>query len=133
MASTATRAASPVPLYVRHPQRVVLIGNPNTGKTTLFNALCGARAKTSNFPGTTTSTRSGQAQLAPAQSIDVLDIPGIYELHLDTAESHIARQVLEERSKVGAAVVIVGGSSGRSEGTEAGAVVIGGGPSGWRA
>ena len=38
-------------------QRVALIGNPNTGKTTLFNALCGARAKTSNFPGTTTSAR----------------------------------------------------------------------------
>ena len=38
--------------------RVALIGNPNTGKTTLFNRLCGTRAKTSNFPGTTTSAQS---------------------------------------------------------------------------
>ena len=35
--------------------RVALLGNPNTGKTSLFNRLCGARAKTANFPGTTTS------------------------------------------------------------------------------
>ncbi len=45
-------------------RRVALIGNPNTGKTTLFNALCGARAKTSNFPGTTTAVRTGHSDAA---------------------------------------------------------------------
>ena len=45
-------------------RRIALIGNPNTGKTTLFNALCGARAKTSNFPGTTTSVRTGRSEAA---------------------------------------------------------------------
>ena len=44
--------------------RIALVGNPNTGKTTLFNRLCGARAKTSNFPGTTTAARIGRATLA---------------------------------------------------------------------
>jgi ferrous iron transport protein B len=107
VASTAVHVPSPAALYIRRPQRVVLIGNPNTGKTTLFNALCGARAKTSNFPGTTTSTRTGHTQLAPAQSVEVLDIPGIYELHLDSAESHIAREVLQQSERVGAAVVLV--------------------------
>ena len=43
--------------------RILLAGNPNTGKTTLFNRLCGTRAKTSNFPGTTTASRVGRAAL----------------------------------------------------------------------
>lgn len=107
MTPTAARAASPARLYVRRTPRVVLVGNPNTGKTTLFNALCGARAKTSNFPGTTTTTRTGHSEIGPSQSVEVLDIPGIYELHLDSAESGIAREVLHQRGDVGAAVVLV--------------------------
>ncbi len=84
--ATTTAAATAVP-------RVALIGNPNTGKTTLFNALCGARAKTSNFPGTTTSVRQGRAD-ARGGAIEILDLPGVYDLDLDAPESHIAQQVL---------------------------------------
>jgi ferrous iron transport protein B len=111
VAVSTARAASPLPLLVRRPARLVLVGNPNTGKTTLFNALCGARAKTSNFPGTTTSTRSGRAQLNPSLSVDVLDLPGIYELHLDSAESQIAREVLEQPARVGVAIVLLDASN----------------------
>jgi ferrous iron transport protein B len=107
VSTTAVRAPSPAQFYVRRTPRIVLVGNPNTGKTTLFNALCGARAKTSNFPGTTTSTRTGRTDLGPGQSIEVLDIPGIYELHLDSTESRIARDVLQQAGEVGAAVVLV--------------------------
>jgi ferrous iron transport protein B len=110
MASPAARAASPAPLYVRRPPRVVLAGNPNTGKTTLFNALCGARAKTSNFPGTTTSTRTGRTDLS-GLSVEVLDIPGIYELHLDSTESRIARDLLSRNDDVGLVVVLVDASN----------------------
>lgn len=75
--------------------RIVLAGNPNTGKTTLFNALCGARAKTSNFPGTTTAVRTGRsAWVGVDHPIDVLDLPGIYDLHLDLPECEIARAAL---------------------------------------
>lgn len=74
--------------------RVALVGNPNTGKTTLFNRLCGLRAKTSNFPGTTTSVRSGRTDLADGCQADVLDLPGLYGLHLESPESRIARGVL---------------------------------------
>ena len=67
--------ARPRPRRVRGPRsaglsgsavayRIALVGNPNTGKTTLFNRLSGARAKTSNFPGTTTAARIGRATLA---------------------------------------------------------------------
>jgi ferrous iron transport protein B len=77
------------------PGRVLLAGNPNTGKTTLFNILCGARAKTSNFPGTTTAVRTGRSQWPDvAEPVDILDLPGAYDLHLETPEAAIARTAL---------------------------------------
>ncbi len=91
-------------------RRIALIGNPNTGKTTLFNALCGARAKTSNFPGTTTSVRSGRAELAVGfPALAVLDLPGVYDLDLDSQESRLARAVLDgtPEAPLDAVVVIV--------------------------
>jgi ferrous iron transport protein B len=87
--------------------RVVLIGNPNTGKTTIFNWLCGARAKTSNFPGTTTSSRFGRSELTDGRALDVVDIPGVYELHLDSPESCIARDVLQGGGPFGRPDVVV--------------------------
>src|SRR5262245_56125941 len=74
--------------------RVALIGNPNTGKTTLFNRLCGTRAKTSNFPGTTTSARIGRAIVGPDLAVELVDLPGLYDLALDLPEAKIARDVL---------------------------------------
>jgi ferrous iron transport protein B len=77
--------------------RIALLGNPNTGKTTLFNRLCGARAKTSNFPGTTTAARIGRMTLTGEQSVlqaEIVDLPGLYRLSLNTPESTICRNVL---------------------------------------
>src|SRR5690242_8620056 len=74
--------------------RIVLLGNPNTGKTTLFNRLCGTRAKTSNFPGTTTSARVGRAMVGGDILVDIVDLPGLYQLALDLPEAKIARGVL---------------------------------------
>jgi ferrous iron transport protein B len=77
--------------------RVALLGNPNTGKTTVFNRLCGVLAKTSNFPGTTTSARFGRCALdGPVQrTLEVIDLPGIYRLDLEVPESRICRSVLK--------------------------------------
>ena len=87
--------AAPVAAPVRaRTARVVLLGNPNTGKTTIFNRLCGTRAKTSNFPGTTTSARVGRAALGEQTIAEVLDLPGLYQLSLDVPEAGIARDVL---------------------------------------
>lgn len=89
-------AALPLALRDRAP-RIALIGNPNTGKTTVFNRLCGTRAKTSNFPGTTTAARIGRANvgaLTNGHALEVVDLPGLYRLSLDTPESRICRSVL---------------------------------------
>jgi ferrous iron transport protein B len=75
------------------PMRVALVGNPNTGKTTLFNALCGLRHKTGNFPGTTQEARVGRLRLGKS-AVDLIDLPGIYSLELQLSESEISRRVL---------------------------------------
>jgi ferrous iron transport protein B len=81
-------------------RRVALVGNPNTGKTTLFNRLCGTRAKTSNFPGTTTSARVGRAMVGEDALVEILDLPGLYRVSLDVPEAQIVRDVLAQRSEV---------------------------------
>ncbi len=85
----ATPAAGPAA-----STRIALVGNPNTGKTTLFNRLCGARAKTSNFPGTTTAIRTGRAMVG-GLPVEVVDLPGLYELRLNAPESRLCRDVLQ--------------------------------------
>jgi ferrous iron transport protein B len=91
-----------------HGKRIALLGNPNTGKTTIFNALCGVRAKTSNFPGTTTAIRIGHIDL-DGERIDAVDLPGVYDTRLNAPESRIARDVLsgEQASPPAATVVVV--------------------------
>ncbi|MGV3518349.1 ferrous iron transporter B [Luteitalea sp.] len=94
MAVAAPQTTGAASSTVRDVARVALIGNPNTGKTTLFNRLCGARAKTSNFPGTTTASRVGRAALPGDWIAEIIDLPGLYELGLDVPETRIARDVL---------------------------------------
>jgi ferrous iron transport protein B len=96
VSTTAEAVAGPADGHRLAPiQRIALAGNPNTGKTTLFNALCGARAKTSNFPGTTTAVRTGRSPWPGTDGhVDVIDLPGIYDLYLEAPESAIARAAL---------------------------------------
>lgn len=77
-------------------RRIALLGNPNTGKTTLFNRLSGLRHKTSNFPGTTLEARVARvkAGVEGGRDGDVVDLPGIYSLELDQLESRVCREVL---------------------------------------
>ena len=87
---------------------VVLIGNPNTGKTSLFNRLTGLRAKTANFAGTTLERRIGTMQLG-GRKIHVEDLPGLYALHSANAEERIAQDSLrgEAGSPAPAGAVVV--------------------------
>jgi ferrous iron transport protein B len=83
------------------PLRVALLGNPNTGKTTLFNRLCGVRSRTANFPGSTVEARVGTWQLADGGTAEVIDLPGSYDLELDLPESSLCRDCLDGRLPAG--------------------------------
>ena len=78
------------------PYRVALVGNPNAGKTTLFNALTGLRAKTSNYAGTTVERRQGRLTLGGGP-VTIIDLPGLYALDAATPEERVARDVLMGR------------------------------------
>jgi ferrous iron transport protein B len=68
---------------------VALAGNPNVGKTTLFNALTGSSAKVSNYPGITVERRSGRLDL-PAGPAELVDLPGTYSLNARSVDEQIA-------------------------------------------
>src|SRR5213593_1553050 len=76
---------------------VVLAGNPNSGKTTLFNALTGLRAKVGNYPGVTVERKEGRLLRAPKPGVTVLDLPGTYSLSPQSLDEQIARDVLFHR------------------------------------
>ena len=89
-----SRHSSPV---TRHPY-IILTGNPNCGKTTLFNALTGLRAKVGNYAGVTVERKEGKLLGAPAKSdIRVLDLPGTYSLSPNSLDEQISRDVLLNR------------------------------------
>jgi ferrous iron transport protein B len=75
------------------PLRFALIGNPNCGKTSLFNRLTGARAKVANYPGVTVERRSGPLQ-GLSHSAELLDLPGTYSLFVTSPDEQVARDVI---------------------------------------
>jgi len=77
---------------------VVLTGNPNCGKTTLFNALTGLRAKVGNYAGVTVERKEGKLGGAPSNAdIRVLDLPGTYSLSPNSLDEQVSRDVLLHR------------------------------------
>ncbi len=72
---------------------VALIGNPNTGKSSLFNALCGLNARVGNYPGVTVEQKVGRLT-GSKLSIDVVDLPGTYSLAARSADEAVAVSVL---------------------------------------
>lgn len=76
----------------RHPFRVALIGNPNAGKTTVFNALCGARQQTGNYAGVTVEKKTGR--LRGHANFEIIDLPGTYSLKPKSADEEITERVL---------------------------------------
>jgi len=76
----------------RIPQ-IALAGNPNVGKTTLFNALTGAHQHVGNWPGVTVEHKSGTLSRS-GKSYDIIDLPGIYSLSAQTPDERIAREYI---------------------------------------
>ncbi|MFA6087176.1 ferrous iron transport protein B [Mucilaginibacter sp.] len=78
--------------------RVALIGNPNTGKSTLFNALTGLNQKIGNFPGVTVDKKIGYSQLPDGRKAEIIDLPGTYSLYPKSKDESIVFSVLAEKS-----------------------------------
>lgn len=75
------------------PIRFALIGNPNCGKTSIFNRLTGARAKVANYPGVTVERRSGMVT-GLQHPAELLDLPGTYSLFVTSPDEQVARDVI---------------------------------------
>lgn len=78
---------------MKKPLHLALVGSPNAGKTTLFNALTGLSAKTGNYPGVTVDRRRGSVQVGD-QPIQLSDLPGSYSLHAISEDEAVTSKVL---------------------------------------
>ena len=74
--------------------RVALVGNPNTGKTALFNALTGGRQKVANYAGVTVERKEGQLTTASGRALSILDLPGTYSLRARSPDEVVTRDAV---------------------------------------
>jgi ferrous iron transport protein B len=81
------------------PERIALLGNPNCGKTALFNLLTGSRQKVANYAGVTVERKEGVLQTTGGRRVFVLDLPGAYSLNALSADEAVTRDIVTGRSK----------------------------------
>jgi ferrous iron transport protein B len=78
---------------------VALVGNPNSGKTALFNLLTGSRQKVANYAGVTVERKEGKLQTRGGKALRVLDLPGAYSLHQRSPDERVTVDVLHGRAR----------------------------------
>lgn len=88
-AAPTTKTAVPAPLA-----KIALIGNPNSGKSSLFNQLTGLNQKVGNFPGVTVDKKTGICHLAPQQKVQIIDLPGTYSLYPKSLDEKVIIDLL---------------------------------------
>jgi ferrous iron transport protein B len=99
----AATASIPAPATVAglsadpRPLRIALIGNPNSGKTSLFNQLTGLNQKVGNFPGVTVDRKTGVAQLTATQRAEIIDLPGTYSLYPKSLDEKVITDLLYDK------------------------------------
>jgi ferrous iron transport protein B len=86
------------------PRRIVLLGNPNVGKSALFNALTGLRATVSNYPGTTVEVYRGR--LASAEGVEVVDSPGLNSLLPLSEDEQVTWELVRSAGRESGSVVV---------------------------
>lgn len=77
---------------------IALVGNPNSGKSSLFNLLTGLRQSVSNFPGVTVDKKIGKTTLTDGRNIDVVDLPGLYSMHPNSSDEKVVVNILSNPS-----------------------------------
>ncbi|MEX1240159.1 MAG: ferrous iron transport protein B [Cyclobacteriaceae bacterium] len=81
-------------MTIRKRQKVALVGNPNSGKSSLFNQLTGLKQKIGNFPGVTVEKRSGITTLTDGSILEFIDLPGIYSIYPRSLDEQIVAEIL---------------------------------------
>lgn len=81
-------------MSVKSNPKIALIGNPNSGKSSLFNQLTGLSQKVGNFPGVTVEKRSGHCRLDEYITAKIIDLPGTYSIYARCAEEKVAVDIL---------------------------------------
>ncbi len=84
---------------MKHSPLVAVVGNPNAGKSALFNALTGARQKVGNYPGVTVERHVGRLTLSDGRPIELVDLPGAYGLDPTSPDEAVTRDVLLGKQK----------------------------------
>ena len=84
---------NPLSAQTTHAAQIALVGNPNCGKTSLFNRLTGTRQKVANYAGVTVERKEGRLQLPSGRSLKILDLPGAYSLQATSPDEAITRAV----------------------------------------
>ena len=94
MALDIAVAASDTPSKFADSTRIALVGNPNSGKTALFNALTGSRQKVANYAGVTVERKEGVLTTAAGRQMRVLDLPGTYSLRARSPDEAVTRDAV---------------------------------------
>ena len=98
------------PVAITTTPMVALVGNPNAGKSALFNALTGARQKVGNYPGVTVERHAGRLTLGDGRPLELVDLPGTYSLTPSSPDERVTRDVImgtQAGERVPAALIIV--------------------------
>ncbi|GGD50821.1 ferrous iron transporter B [Croceicoccus pelagius] len=83
----------------RAPRTIALVGNPNAGKSALFNALTGARQKIANYPGVTVERKAGRMTFASGEPAELVDLPGSYSFEPSSPDEAVTRDVVMGRQE----------------------------------
>src|SRR5919107_4494088 len=78
---------------------IAVVGNPNAGKSALFNMLTGARQKVGNYPGVTVERKSGRLSLPDGRPVELVDLPGAYSLEASSPDEEVTRDVVLGRQQ----------------------------------
>ncbi len=79
---------------MQRPYTIALVGNPNSGKSSLFNVLTGLHQKVGNFPGVTVDKKTGVSKISDTLSAHIIDLPGTYSLYPKSADEQVTYEVL---------------------------------------
>ncbi len=101
------------PFVIKDKLRLVLVGNPNSGKSTLFNALTGLNQRIGNFPGVTVEKKVGQCKISKELKAEVIDLPGTYSLSPRSEDEKVTFDYLNdsERTDLPEVIIVVADAS----------------------